>query len=110
VEDDLTGPGNDSILHALGASSKETLMTFALRTPDLALRAGEVLTLDDAQGVRIASRLGFVWVTEEGDGKDHIVGPGDAIVLRRGGRALVQALQAASISIGDGPANDERAD
>ena len=84
-------------------------MSFALRTPELAMRAGEVITLDDAQGVRIASRMGFVWITEEGDGKDHIVGPGDALVLRRAGRALVQALQAASISIAAGPANDEHA-
>ena len=87
-------------------------MASVLRThnPDLALRAGEVLTLDDARGKRIVSRLGVVWVTEEGDVKDHIIGPGDSLVLRRGGRALVQALEAASISIADGPANEERAD
>jgi hypothetical protein len=99
----------DTILHAPGAFSKETIMASALPTPELSMRAGQVLTFDDARGTRIASTMGIVWVTEEGDVKDHIVGPGDAIVLRRGGRALVQALQAASISIGDGPANDDRA-
>ena len=86
-------------------------MQVDLRSPDLALRAGQVLTLDDAEGVRIASRTGTVWITQEGSRKDHIVGPGDALVVTRNGRTVVQALQSAWISIGEGPAaNDPMAD
>lgn len=83
-------------------------MQVNLRSPELTLQAGQVLTLDDAQGVRILSRIGTVWITQEGSTKDHIVGPGDAIVVARNGRTVVQALRTAWISIGDGPraAND----
>ena len=83
-------------------------MQLNLRSPELTLAAGQVLTLDDARGVRILSRTGTVWVTQEGSTKDHIVGPGDAIVVARNGRTVVQALKPAWISIGDGPraAND----
>jgi hypothetical protein len=74
------------------------------RAPELALSAGQVLTLDDARGVRIRSRAGTVWITQEGSARDDIVGPGDAIVVARNGRTVVQALQSARISIADGPA------
>jgi hypothetical protein len=79
-------------------------MQVDLRSPELALRAGEVLTLDDAEGLRIASRTGIVWITQEGSRKDHIVGPGDALVVTRNGRTVVQALQSTWISIGKDPA------
>jgi hypothetical protein len=107
-EDSLQPARTLIILHAAGASSKEATMQVNLRSPELALETGQVLTLDDARGVRILSRTGIVWVTQEGSTKDHIVGPGDAIVVARNGRTVVQALRSAWISIGDGPraAND----
>ena len=77
-------------------------MQLRLRSPELTLQTGQVLTLDDARGVRILSRTGTVWVTQEGSTKDHIVGPGDAIVVARNGRTVVQALRTAWISIADG--------
>ncbi len=79
-------------------------MNIQLRTPLLALEPGQVVTLDDAQGTRIVARSGTVWVTEEGEARDHIVAPGDALVVARPGRTVVQALQAAWISLADGPA------
>ncbi|MGZ5048729.1 MAG: DUF2917 domain-containing protein [Usitatibacter sp.] len=82
-------------------------MNFRHRTtPEVALNAGQVLTLDDAEGVRIASRGGTVWVTQEGSSKDFIVGPGDALVVTSSGRTVVQALQAARIAIVKAAAND----
>jgi hypothetical protein len=74
----------------------------------VALAAGQVLTLDDAAGTRILARSGTVWVTEEGDSKDHIVDAGDTLIVARPGRTVVQALKAAWISIGAGAvaAND----
>lgn len=74
-------------------------MTLNLESPVLALEAGQVLTLDDAAGTRIVSRLGTVWVTEEGDPKDHIVGPGETRLIGRGGRTLLQALQPAWVAL-----------
>jgi len=74
-------------------------MQLQLMKPMIALEAGEVVSLDDAQGTRILARSGTVWVTEEGEGRDHIVGPGDALIVARPGRTVVQALRSAWISL-----------
>jgi hypothetical protein len=84
-------------------------MQLQIQAPSLALEMGQVMTLDDACGTRITTRIGTVWVTEEGDSRDHVVGPGEAFVLTRNGRTLVQALKSSWISLVDGPcraAND----
>lgn len=75
-------------------------------TPLFRLETGQVMSLDDAWGTRIRTRIGTVWVTEEGDVDDHIVGPGDARVVAHGGRTVVQALAPSWISIEDAAAND----
>ena len=74
-------------------------MELAIDVPTVVLAAGQVLTLDDAAGRRIMARGGVVWVTEEDCRQDHIVGPGESLVLTRGGRTLVQALQPAWVTI-----------
>jgi hypothetical protein len=76
-------------------------MQLQLKKPVIALEPGQVVTLDDAQGTRIVARLGTVWVTEEGDTRDHIVGPGDALIVAHSGRTVVQALKSAWISLTD---------
>ena len=79
-------------------------MELNLKSPHLALDAGEVVTVDDAEGLRISARRGTVWVTEEGDREDHIVGPGEVLTVAHRGRTVVQALQPAWITIGEGAA------
>ena len=74
-------------------------MELSLKAPVLALEAGQVVTLDDAAGTRIEARSGTVWVTEEGDRDDHIVSPGQTLVVTHDGRTLVQALQPAWIAL-----------
>ena len=76
-------------------------MQLNVRQPELALETGQVLTLDDAEGLRILARAGTVWVTEEGDVMDHIVRPGDTLTVAHRGRTVVQALQPSWISIGE---------
>jgi hypothetical protein len=78
-------------------------------TPDTAifrLETGQVISLDDAWGTLIRTRAGTVWVTEEGDIDDHIVGPGDARIVAHDGRTVVQALAPSWISIEVDAAND----
>jgi hypothetical protein len=92
-------------------SSTGTDMQLQLHAPSLSLEAGQVVTLDDACGTRITTRTGTVWVTEEGDTRDHVVGPGEALVVTRNGRTLVQALKSSWISLVNGPcvpANDSQ--
>ncbi len=79
-------------------------MLVDMKAPVLALAPGQVLTLVDAEGLRIRAQLGTVWITEEGSLKDHIVGPGDTLVVGRPGRTVVQALNSAWVSIGEAPA------
>jgi len=65
----------------------------------LELKAGEVVTLDDAIGASVQARLGSVWITEEGDVRDIVLGPGENRVIKRAGRTLIQAMQTSWISI-----------
>lgn len=83
-------------------------MQLNVKAPLLALDAGQVLTLDDAEGLRILARRRTVWVTEEGNPDDHIVSPGETLIVARPGRTLIQALDCAWISLaeGDPAAND----
>jgi hypothetical protein len=92
------------IVHASPPTGKEKAMELSIKAPNIALNVGEVFTVDDAEGLRIVARRGTVWVTEEGDSEDHIVGPGDALTVAHPGRTVVQALQPAWITLGEGTA------
>ena len=82
-------------------------MELSSPSPVLALAAGEVVTLDDARGVRIHARAGSLWVTEEANSRDHILGAGEMLVVGRDGRTVIQALKASWIALRDAaPAND----
>ena len=74
-------------------------MELNMEHPVLALEPGQLVTLDDAAGTRIVARSGTVWVTEEGERADYIIGPGQALVIARGGRTLVQAMQPACVAL-----------
>ena len=81
-------------------------MTHTPYKPFVALEAGQVLSLDDARGMRIRAKAGTVWVTEEGDLDDHIVGPGGSLVIAHDGRTVVQAMGHSWIAIDGLAAND----
>ena len=74
-------------------------MELYLEAPVLELGQGEVVTLIDAEGARILSQRGQVWITQEGDREDHIVAAGETLVVLRPGRTIVQALEPARVAI-----------
>ena len=74
-------------------------MDMIIESPVLALEPGQVVTLDDAAGVRIRAKEGVVWVTYEDSLRDMIVGPGETLVITRNGRTVVQALQPTHIAV-----------
>jgi hypothetical protein len=74
-------------------------MDMIIEAPVLSLKPGQVITLDDAAGVRIRAAEGLVWVTYEGSIKDVILGPGETLVVARNGRTLVQALQPTHVAL-----------
>jgi hypothetical protein len=65
----------------------------------LNLAAGEVLRLDDAEGVEVACDSGRVWITEERGRDDVWLRAGQSVRLARRGLAIMEATQAARIRI-----------
>ena len=59
----------------------------------LALTAGQTATLRDAQGARIECLSGLLWITQEGDTRDAVLGPGEDLKLDRAGATLVHAFK-----------------
>lgn len=47
-------------------------------------------------GSRIGVLEGVLWITQEGDGNDYLVGAGDTFVCTRSGRVVVESLAACS--------------
>jgi Protein of unknown function (DUF2917) len=50
-------------------------------------------------GSVVRVQRGTVLVTQEGDGEDHVLEPGDELLLRRRGRAVAWAFTDATISV-----------
>jgi hypothetical protein len=96
-------------MHSPDAYIKDRTMQLSLRKPNVSLEAGEVLTLQDAEGTSILARTGTVWVTEEGSAEDRIIGPGEAIVVAHAGRTVLQALKPSWISLGEALAANDAA-
>ena len=74
-------------------------MDMIIEHPVLSLEPGQVVTLDDARGVRIRATGGTIWVTYEGNCNDLIVEPGRTLVIARNGRTVVQAMQPAHLAV-----------
>jgi len=51
------------------------------------------LPLTDARGTRVCSLRGTLWITQEGDSEDHIVGSGEDFTVNRDGVTLVTAVE-----------------
>lgn len=64
------------------------------------LKRRSVFSLDGhVTGTSIACVVGFVWVTQEGDANDYVLGPGEAFVAKRDGLIVVEALNDSSIRV-----------
>ena len=59
----------------------------------------DVVDLEGAVGVEIRVHRGRVWLTQEDDVRDIVVGPGEAFRLDREGRAVLEVLTDAEISL-----------
>ena len=66
------------------------------------LRRGQLLALRGRRGVRIESRRGAVWVTQDGDPNDVVLDAGQSHVLERDAPVLIQALDPAWVSVQGG--------
>lgn len=62
------------------------------------LRAGQVMALGSAGG-RLEVLHGRVWLTQEGDLDDHVVGSGESFRVAANGRAVVEAWEDEAASL-----------
>ena len=67
-------------------------MLLQTREARLELPAGQVLCLNDAKGAWVQATRGQLWVTIDGDHRDHILAAGDRLELTADGCALVSAV------------------
>lgn len=74
-------------------------MNIKARIARLALRQRDTLTLDAARGALVRCLDGLVWITQDGDRADHVVGAGDSFRVDRDGTVVVQATRPARLAI-----------
>jgi len=65
----------------------------------LALKKGGVLRIKDGPGVVVYLWEGDLWLTQEGDRRDHLLGAGQWFRLDRKGVAVASALGHAVVSV-----------
>ncbi len=65
----------------------------------LRLNSHRNLQLRDAQGDCIHVHWGDLWITQEGDSRDHIVKAGESFAIRNPGTTLVSAFGEAGVSV-----------
>jgi hypothetical protein len=65
------------------------------------LAPGALMSLPRGAGHGIAVFAGLIWITEEGDLRDHFLAAGDSLALRGVGRVMVQAVGATQLLVFD---------
>ncbi|MBM3487529.1 MAG: DUF2917 domain-containing protein [Alphaproteobacteria bacterium] len=66
------------------------IITAETRTETLA--KGAAVRFQDAAGTLVTCLSGGLWITQEDDGRDIVLAPGQGAVLDRGGRTVIGAL------------------
>jgi hypothetical protein len=59
----------------------------------------QTFSLHTRKGQRIECRTGQIWVTQDGDARDVILGSDESLTLDRSGHTLVSALEDASFML-----------
>ena len=67
-----------------------------LRSSILWLGPDQLLELRDAQGRMLTTVIGTLWMTQDGDPRDVVIGPGDSRRIERDGVTLAQTLDGAA--------------
>jgi hypothetical protein len=65
---------------------------------EIFLRQGEIFNLEgDARALTIRCLGGSLWITQPGDSRDHLLGPGQAMTVGCRGRIVVVATAEARV-------------
>ena len=60
---------------------------------------GTLLVLENPAGATVECVQGWIWVTQENDARDIVLGPGQTFRFDRAGKAIVQGLQRARVIV-----------
>jgi len=74
-------------------------MQIEISSTTFTLAPAGLLTVQDGAGSRVVVRTGVIWVTQEGDVRDTIVGPGDELTIRKAGRTVITALETSCLTL-----------
>lgn len=74
-------------------------MELNLHNSRLSVAREGLIALRDAQGTRLTAQSGAFWITNEGNIKDHILGPGDTLLIDAGGLTVVTALRDGDLAV-----------
>lgn len=97
------GPKLQALLQvAQAACSKWFFLHFLRPCGDVALHqlaAGSIVAVKQPLGKRIECLEGCLWVTQDNDVRDVVVGAGQAVTIDREQHVLIQALEPARLRI-----------
>lgn len=65
----------------------------------ISMARGELLRLREAAGQLIRLDAGRLWITQEDEGVDYVVEPGETFRVRAGGVTLVSALRESALQV-----------
>jgi hypothetical protein len=75
------------------------IMRTLLDIRPIALARSSVHRIENGKGSEVLCLKGTVWITQEGDPRDVILGSGQSFVLDRKGVAVAYALRDAAVTI-----------
>ena len=58
-----------------------------------------LIAIRDSAGTRVFCQSGKLWVTQEGQIKDAVLGPGEMLTIGNRGLTLITALQASAVAL-----------
>jgi len=74
-------------------------ITYPNQTVSLTLDKGALIDLRPTNNMKIEVECGNLWVTQEGDASDHVLGPGETFDVARGRLIVVQALRCSDFRV-----------
>jgi hypothetical protein len=81
----------------------EANMRICTELSRLDLAKGHNATLRDAAGARIECLSGQLWITQHGDERDIVLGPGQSFTFDRNGMVIVNAIRSSQALVDEPP-------
>lgn len=74
-------------------------MKIDLQAAGMFLTRNQTLGVREAKGCRVVCRQGGLWITEEGDTRDIVIGAGESFLIDNNGLTLLHATEDACIGL-----------